>query len=155
MPYKDPIKLKAYKKEWDQKKRKSDPLYTSTRWKKLKEWRKNNPEHNKKTARVYNRMKWRTDPEWRKRSLQKCKESYQRRRDKVLAYMKIQRSTIPYQARKALCDAIANGRIDRPTECSKCHKKAFIQGHHADYNKPFDVEWLCGFCHGKVHQLST
>jgi hypothetical protein len=44
--------------------------------------------------------------------------------------------------------AVRTGRIIKPTFCSHC-KKSFvrIEGHHEDYPKPLEVEWLCTNCH--------
>ncbi len=52
----------------------------------------------------------------------------------------------------AVAKAIKEGRLIRPTTCSRCHKENCpIAGHHKDYNKPLDVEWLCLPCHSHVH----
>ena len=48
--------------------------------------------------------------------------------------------------------AIISGKIDKPDECSKCGISGQILGHHEDYNKPLDVEWLCQDCHNEVHK---
>lgn len=58
-------------------------------------------------------------------------------------------------------DAIKRGELARPDECSKCGAtpkrrsdgKSAIQGHHADYSKPLEVEWLCSKCHRAVTPL--
>jgi hypothetical protein len=47
-------------------------------------------------------------------------------------------------------NAVRDGRIIRPTKCSSCGKKKRVEAHHADYSKPFDIEWLCKKCHGKT-----
>lgn len=55
--------------------------------------------------------------------------------------------------------AIKKGVVIQKNECEKCHAtKTFsdgrsgIQAHHADYNKPLDVEWLCQKCHHEWHK---
>jgi len=54
------------------------------------------------------------------------------------------------KARAILQSAVANGKIKKPTICSRCNKKYAIreiQGHHNDYNFPFLVVWACPKCH--------
>lgn len=46
---------------------------------------------------------------------------------------------------------IYSGKIVRPKHCSKCGKEGKIQAHHEDYDKPFEVTWLCWNCHIKRH----
>ena len=46
--------------------------------------------------------------------------------------------------------AVKTGKVKKPDICSHCKKRfqiGQIEGHHADYSKPFDVEWLCTSCH--------
>lgn len=52
-------------------------------------------------------------------------------------------------AKRLVRDAVACGRLVRPSTCSRCGKepgrgkdgRTLIQGHHANYSKPLDVEW--------------
>ncbi len=57
-----------------------------------------------------------------------------------------------WKARAALNNAIAAGKMIRQP-CSECGAKR-AQGHHHDYSKPLDVEWLCVACHGVEHRVS-
>lgn len=51
--------------------------------------------------------------------------------------------------------AIRAGILIRPDTCSRCGERpgygrdgrSLIQGHHHDYSKPLDVEWICAKCH--------
>lgn len=57
-----------------------------------------------------------------------------------------------HTARKILNHRIENGSIIKPSICSKCRISGVtIQGHHKDYSKPLDVDWLCEKCHRKLH----
>lgn len=48
--------------------------------------------------------------------------------------------------------AIKSGRLIKPSACSKCGRTDKpIQAHHADYEKPLDVTWLCTGCHADIH----
>jgi hypothetical protein len=54
-----------------------------------------------------------------------------------------------------LTSAVYAGRIVKPNACQGCQRqmdKDKLHGHHADYGKPLDVEWLCAACHGKRHR---
>lgn len=56
---------------------------------------------------------------------------------------------------RAVRDAIKRGRLVRPAKCERCGAtpppaqdgRSQIQGHHHDYSKPLDVEWICQACH--------
>jgi hypothetical protein len=57
------------------------------------------------------------------------------------------------RARQMLRSAIRRGLVARPSVCSGCgNEQARIEAHHADYGRPFEVEWLCRLCHGKRHR---
>lgn len=47
--------------------------------------------------------------------------------------------------------AIRYGRLVRPDHCERCGEKCYPDGHHHDYSKPLDVEWLCRSCHIAHH----
>ena len=60
------------------------------------------------------------------------------------------------RAREVLNRAVRSGLIARPKNCSECgaeHDR--INGHHTDYDKPLDVEWLCPPCHGRRHRADS
>jgi len=57
------------------------------------------------------------------------------------------------RARNRLCKAVQEGRVKKPSHCETCGAAGtVIHGHHEDYSKPFDVQWLCPACHGKLHR---
>src|SRR5258708_33826544 len=64
------------------------------------------------------------------------------------------------RARKLLNEAVARGRIIRPSMCSRCggsgvgDRMAAIEGHHCDYAKPLEVVWLCSKCHKAAHDVT-
>lgn len=59
-----------------------------------------------------------------------------------------------HRARQNLRYAIKVGKVTRPDVCEKCQKgEGVMHGHHHDYSKPLEVEWLCGKCHGTAHAL--
>lgn len=56
------------------------------------------------------------------------------------------------RARQLTIIAIRNGTLTRqPCEdCGDTTKNS--EAHHADYDKPLEVVWLCKQCHGKQHR---
>lgn len=88
--------------------------------------------------RAYDRKRYREDPERRR----KIAESAERRRKanpgKVNAQQRVRR-------------AVKSGKLERPSTCSRCGEGGRIEGHHHDYSKPLEVEWLCARCHRREH----
>lgn len=57
------------------------------------------------------------------------------------------------RAREALKRAVRAGRIVKPDPCQGCAGQAGrIVGHHTNYAKPLEVEWLCDRCHEQRHE---
>ncbi len=56
------------------------------------------------------------------------------------------------KAVQILNHAVATGEIIRPLICESCNEKKFVEGHHPDYDKPLEVDWLCVLCHRKLHK---
>ena len=56
------------------------------------------------------------------------------------------------RARRALREAVRYGKIDKPGSCSTCGWEGRVHGHHEDYNRPLEVQWLCSICHGTLHR---
>lgn len=58
---------------------------------------------------------------------------------------------IQTRARRKVASAIRSGLLVRPSVCSRCGiSETKINGHHHDYSKPLEVEWLCYRCHAAV-----
>jgi DnaJ-class molecular chaperone len=55
------------------------------------------------------------------------------------------------RARARLRYAVWTGKVVKPTRCDDCGATGQINGHHHDYSKPLDVQWLCAACHGRAH----
>lgn len=56
-----------------------------------------------------------------------------------------------YRANTAVSNAIRDGRLIRPNECSCCGVRCKPHGHHNNYSKPLDVVWYCNKCHNQYH----
>jgi len=72
--------------------------------------------------------------------------------DYQAVYQAVYREKHPLKAkcRQQLNNAIAAGKIKRQPCMNGCEGKA--EGHHRDYTKPFDVDWLCPECHRAWHK---
>lgn len=59
-----------------------------------------------------------------------------------------------WKARRILKEEIRLGNIIKPKYCQGCLiENTRIEGHHENYSKPVDVEWLCTRCHATKHRI--
>lgn len=133
--------------------------------KRHKEWKENNPEiykesNRKSASKAYQKFKperVRKAREYRENNREKVREASRiykaKNKEKILEqhweYWK--RYPEKYKATRAVNNAIAQGKMARPTNCTKCMKECKPEGHHEDYRKPLEVIWLCRECHNKEH----
>lgn len=98
------------------------------------------PRRKEINAREYERRK--NDP----KHLEKMRIINKRNRDKnkIINKPKI-------DAHKLVMFAVKLKILIRPKECEICRSDIKIEGHHKDYTKPLEVQWLCKSCHVKVH----
>jgi len=55
------------------------------------------------------------------------------------------------EAVRAYKSALWHGIITPATSCEACSAKGRMHGHHEDYAKPLEVEWLRSPCHRRRH----
>ena len=59
------------------------------------------------------------------------------------------------RAHNLLNTAVQRGDIARPDSCSECGDKRKVVAHHWNYDLPYDVTWLCHWCHKHLHYLES
>lgn len=63
--------------------------------------------------------------------------------------------TVKKAAGVAVGNAVRDGRLVPTSACERCghdFRHFRREGHHEDYTKPLEVEWLCSLCHGEQHR---
>lgn len=56
-------------------------------------------------------------------------------------------------AHMELWKAIRKGVFEKhKVKCERCGSDEWLQYHHSDYDKPYEVEILCSSCHRKEHK---
>ena len=57
-----------------------------------------------------------------------------------------------WRARSVVSHAVRDGRLKKkPCYCGETK----VEGHHKDYSKPLDIEWLCKKHHLEKHEKET
>ena len=89
-----------------------------------------------------------------------CKADYKRKnKDKLLIAQYKRRRNLTDEDRQkrkawnALHYILRKGGIIKPQVCEVCGSTENIQGHHKDYNKLFDVMWVCQKCHAELDDI--
>jgi hypothetical protein len=99
-----------------------------------KKWRQLNPEAVAREARRYAQR----HPE----QVEVRRKRYEERYPERLA------------SNRAVWTAVKNGELVKPLACEDCERAVEsrqLHGHHEDYSKPLEVEWLCAKCHKDRH----
>jgi len=111
-----------------------------------KAWYKANPEQKAATNKVWQQA----NPEKRAADNKAYRQANPERH---AANTKADRLRYPekYKARSAVRNAIRDGRLTRPNECSSCNVSCKPEGHHDNYDEPLNVRWLCKACHTAHH----
>ena len=58
-------------------------------------------------------------------------------------------------ARSKLHMRMRRGKISPPSYCELCGLTRKVQAHHADYDKPYQVVWVCAACHRLIHSNAS
>ena len=84
----------------------------------------------------------------------RVKNYYHKNSDTVrqTIYKSIRKHKAKQTARETMNNALKLGTLSRPTNCEDCGKECKPHGHHEDYTKPLEVNWVCTTCHGERHQ---
>lgn len=97
-----------------------------------RKWNSENAERRQFVAKHYNE----THPESSKKAITKWAKSNPQH----------------YGIRKKLFRAVASGKLVKPDACSECGTVGRVVGHHEDYDKPLNVQWVCSRCHYAIHE---
>jgi hypothetical protein len=128
-------------------------------------WRRANPEwvaeHNKKWRDRHPGAANMASKRWKEQNSQRNRAAEKRWREQnpsiTAAGHKRHDRRHPERAsaRQVVRDAVRRGRISKPSTCEGCDEtfdKGLLHGHHEDYGKPLEIEWLCTSCHTKRHK---
>ena len=136
----------------------------------VKRYRERHPDRRKESCKKQNikkkksgyfQKKYQENPSYREKTLARNKKRAKENPEAVKLEVKRhqEKNREKYLARQCLRRAVNRGKIIKPVNCERCGmKKERIEGHHNDYSKRLDVEWLCVDCHklehGKLQEVS-
>lgn len=107
-----------------------------------------------------NREREKARLEWRRANGLVDRESERQRRRRSA-----QRYPERHVARMKVRHALIAGKLTKPETCQKCgqpdaktggaRRSSIHAHHHAGYDRPLDVEWICITCHGREHRKTV
>lgn len=130
MPLKDPVKRAAYQLKYRQDRLERFQAYHEAYRAKHAE------EHRRKDAARY---KVRLNEGYFRRASAKWSAQNPKKR----------------KAQRAVQSAVRAGTLVRSDKCQRCGASGKIEGHHPDYSKSLEIEWLCKPCHGLTRRLRS
>lgn len=114
----------------------------------VRENRKKNAEY----YRAYDAKRFQEDPRVKERHL-RYQATPAGRESMARAKEKWHKSNPEKRAAHFLLNnRVRDGKIVKPARCQECGSAGRIEGHHEDYSKPLEVEWLCPQCHTNRHK---
>ena len=122
------------------------------------QWQKDNPEARKVISKKYSSSARGLEAQARYRERHRDKlrvrwrEWYHAHKDRELARQRVRRTTDKekHYAREQVAYALKTGKLVKGP-CEICGTTKQVEGHHEDYSKPLDVNWLCMPDHKKWH----
>ncbi len=123
--------------------------------KKAKEWVLENPDRSRE-----NLARWQRENRSRARELgRRWKTRNPITKDEMNRLQRNWRTNNSNKARanQILQGMVSAGKIKKPKNCEDCNKNVprnILHGHHEDYSKPLEVNWLCPPCHGDKHRIA-
>lgn len=87
----------------------------------------------------------------RTRELNKRPEAREKEREYSKLYRKRDVTKFKKWSRSTFERAIKYDIIQRPNKCERCMIECKPDGHHTNYKRPLDVQWLCKTCHAQAH----
>lgn len=102
----------------------------------------------------YDKFRFVNDPSRKERNDKYAAENIGKSTAVKNAYLK--RNPEKHEAHGILQRAVRSGKVVKPEKCERCGivppKARLLHGHHHDYSKPLDVEWICIWCHADEHR---
>lgn len=118
-----------------------------------KKWISKNPNYNRDYKRKYKLEHPEKIKEQDRRFREKHKNDaigLKRKKQKRDWARTIKKSQIYSKENKARCKANYHIKIPKGQKCERCKKRLAKERHHADYNKPLEVEFVCRKCHKEI-----
>ena len=112
---------------------------------------KQNREEKSEYYRAYDAERYQNDSRVKERH-KRYQKSDAGKKSMAAARMRWERKSPEKRAAHIILgNAVRDGIVQKPANCSICGVTGRIHGHHEDYTKPLDVVWCCQKCHVQLH----